>query len=66
MNGKVKWFDDAKGFGFIEADGITGDVFAHQSKIEMPGRRTLTEGQQVTFEIVQGPKGHCAEHIVPA
>ncbi len=63
--GSVKWFNDAKGFGFIErADG--GDVFVHHSAISMEGFRTLTEGQQVEFEVVQGQKGPAAENVTMA
>ena len=62
--GTVKWFDDAKGFGFIQrASG--GDVFVHHSAIRAEGFRTLTDGQQVEFEVVQGRKGPAAEGVVP-
>ncbi len=54
--GTVKWFDDAKGFGFIQEDG-GGDVFVHHSEIDMDGFRTLAEGDRVEFEKTQGPKG---------
>jgi CspA family cold shock protein len=54
--GTVKWFDDSKGFGFIEEDG-GGDVFVHHSEITMEGFRTLAEGDRVEFERTQGPKG---------
>jgi len=54
--GVVKWFDDAKGYGFLEADG-GGDVFVHHSEIAMDGFRTLAEGDRVEFELTQGPKG---------
>lgn len=68
MRGTVKWFDDAKGFGFIQADDpdVGDDVFVHQSSIVMTGRRTLTEGQHVTFDLTQGPKGLQARNIHPA
>ena len=60
--GTVKWFNDAKGFGFIQrAEG--GDVFVHHSAIQMDGFRTLAEGQQVEFELVQGQKGPAAEAV---
>jgi cold shock protein len=62
--GKVKWFNDAKGFGFIEPDGGEGDVFAHFSAIQMEGFRTLKQGSQVRFELVQGPKGQLAQNIM--
>jgi CspA family cold shock protein len=54
--GKVKWFNDAKGYGFIEQEGGE-DVFVHFSAIEADGFKSLAEGQQVSFEVVQGPKG---------
>ena len=61
--GTVKWFNDAKGFGFIEPEGGGGDVFAHFSAIQMDGFRTLKQGAQVVFEVVQGPKGMLAQNI---
>jgi CspA family cold shock protein len=61
--GTVKWFNDAKGFGFIEPEGGGDDVFAHFSAIQMDGFRTLKQGSQVTFELVQGPKGNLAHNI---
>ena len=63
--GTVKWFNDAKGFGFIEPDGGGDDVFAHFSAIQMDGFRTLKQGGTVSFELVQGPKGQLAQNIVP-
>ncbi|UCG77457.1 MAG: cold-shock protein [Nitrospirota bacterium] len=62
-NGTVKWFNEAKGFGFITQDNGT-DVFAHYSAIEDSGFKTLEEGQQVTFEVVDGDKGPKAVNIV--
>jgi CspA family cold shock protein len=65
VTGTVKWFNDAKGFGFIEqADGP--DVFVHHTAIKAEGFRTLKEGQQVTMEVTQGQKGPQAENVVPA
>ena len=54
--GSVKWFNENKGFGFIEVDGQEKDVFVHHSAITMQGFRTLNEGQRVSFDIEQGPK----------
>lgn len=64
--GTVKWFNDAKGFGFIAPDDGGPDVFAHFSAVQMDGFRTLKEGGRVSFERVQGPKGHQAQNIVAA
>lgn len=64
--GTVKWFNDAKGFGFIEPDEQGGDVFAHFSAIAMEGFKTLKEGGRVEFELVEGPKGRLAQNIRPA
>ena len=64
--GTVKWFNDAKGFGFITPDGGGEDLFAHFSSINMGGFKTLTEGQRVEFEVVQGPKGAQAANVVAA
>lgn len=61
--GKVKWFNDLKGFGFIEPDGGGPDVFAHFSAIDMDGFKTLKEGSRVMYEVNQGPKGLLAIHI---
>ena len=63
--GSVKWFNDAKGFGFIEPEEGGPDVFAHFSAIEMEGFRTLKQGSKVSFELVQGPKGNLAQTIRP-
>ena len=62
-SGTVKWFNDAKGFGFIEPDGGGADVFAHFSAIAMEGFKTLKQGSRVTFEVTDGPKGHLAQNI---
>ena len=61
--GTVKWFNDAKGFGFIEPDGGGSDVFAHFSAIAMEGFKTLKQGSRVTFEVTEGPKGQLAQNI---
>ena len=62
VTGKVKWFNDAKGFGFIERpDGE--DIFVHYTAIAGTGFRSLTEGQEVEFEIVDGPKGKQAANV---
>jgi CspA family cold shock protein len=63
--GTVKWFNDAKGFGFIEPDQGGGDVFAHFSAIQMEGFRTLKQGSKVSYELVAGPKGMLAQNIQP-
>ncbi len=63
--GTVKWFNDAKGFGFIEPEGGGADVFAHFSAVQMDGFRTLKQGGRVTYELVQGPKGDLAHNIRP-
>lgn len=65
-SGTVKWFNAAKGFGFIEQDGGGPDVFAHFSNIAAQGFRELLEGQKVTFDIAPGQKGPTAENIVPS
>jgi CspA family cold shock protein len=61
--GIVKWFNDTKGFGFITPDNGSDDLFAHFSAINMSGFKSLKEGQKVTFDIVQGPKGKQASNI---
>ena len=61
--GTVKWFNDAKGFGFIEPEAGGEDVFAHFSAIQMEGFRTLKQGARVSFELIQGPKGWLAQNI---
>jgi CspA family cold shock protein len=61
--GTVKWFNDSKGFGFIEQDG-GNDVFVHHSAIQAQGFKSLEEGARVTFEVVDGPKGPAAANVV--
>jgi CspA family cold shock protein len=61
--GTVKWFNDAKGFGFISPEGETRDCFVHYSAIQAEGFRTLTEGERVEFDMVEGPKGPAAENV---
>jgi cold shock protein len=61
--GTVKWFNDAKGYGFITPDDGSEDLFAHFSAIQMGGFKTLKEGQKVSFDVTQGPKGKQASNI---
>lgn len=64
VEGTVKWFNDAKGFGFIEQEGGE-DVFVHFSAIQGDGFKSLSEGQSVQFEVIDGPKGPQASNVVP-
>ncbi len=61
--GKVKWFNDKKGFGFIEPEGGGEDVFVHHTSIQGDGFRTLAEGQNVQYEVIRGPKGMQATDV---
>jgi len=65
IKGTVKWFNDQKGFGFITPEDGSNDCFVHHSAIQTEGFKTLAEGAQVEFEIVQGAKGPAAENVVP-
>ncbi len=65
MKGTVKWFNEAKGYGFIGREGGP-DVFVHFSAIQAEGYKSLKEGEEVEFEIEEGPKGPQAGHVVPA
>ena len=62
--GKVKWFNNAKGYGFIVSEEMEGDIFVHHTSIEAEGFRTLNEGEQVEFDVVQSGKGLKAEHVM--
>jgi len=64
-SGIVKWFNDAKGFGFITPDGGGEDLFAHFSAINAAGFKSLAENQRVTFDVINGPKGKQAANIQP-
>ena len=63
LNGKVKWFSDAKGFGFLEQENGE-DVFVHFSAIQGEGFKSLAEGDEVTFEVTKGPKGLQAANVI--
>ena len=66
VEGTVKWFDNKKGYGFIEQDDSGEDVFVHFSAIQMEGFKTLVEGQRVSFEVAQGEKGLRAVNVSAA
>ncbi|HEX6198790.1 MAG TPA: cold shock domain-containing protein [Thermoanaerobaculia bacterium] len=63
QRGTVKWFNNAKGYGFIEPDGGGADVFVHHTAIQMEGFRTLTQGEEVSYEAAEGPKGLQARNV---
>jgi cold shock protein len=63
QQGTVKWFNDAKGFGFIQPDGTDRDCFVHHSSIQGDGFKTLAEGERVEFDLIQGQKGPAAENV---
>ncbi len=63
--GKVKWFNNQKGYGFIESEG-DGDIFVHYSAIKSDGFKTLNEGELVQYEVVEGPKGKQATNVTKA
>ncbi len=65
LTGTVKWFNESKGFGFIAQDNGGDDVFVHFSAIQSAGFKTLKDGQKVSFEIQEGPKGLQAANVVP-
>jgi CspA family cold shock protein len=64
VNGKVKWFNEAKGFGFLTPEGATEDIFVHFSAIQTEGFKTLKENEAVTFDIIDGQKGKQAANVV--
>ncbi|MBM63053.1 MAG: cold-shock protein [Acidobacteria bacterium] len=64
VTGTVKWFNDSKGFGFLTRDDGEKDVFVHHSAIQGTGFKSLTEGQRVEFDVVEGQKGPAAENVV--
>lgn len=63
LEGTVKWFNDTKGYGFIEKDDGS-DIFVHHSVIQVEGFRSLSEGERVSFKVVEGPKGPAADHVI--
>lgn len=64
QQGTVKWFNNAKGFGFIQAEEGGGDIFVHHTAIVAEGFRTLNQGEKVSFELVEGPKGLQARNVL--
>ena len=67
VDGSVKWFNEEKGYGFIQQDNGQSDIFVHFRQVNRtgPGRVSLAEGQKVTFEVGEGQKGPCANKVVP-
>jgi len=65
VSGTVKWFNDSKGFGFIEQEEGQPDVFVHHTSIQGEGFKSLQEGQKVTMDVTQGQKGLQAENVIP-
>jgi CspA family cold shock protein len=66
QRGTVKWFNNAKGYGFIEPESGGADVFVHHTAIQMEGFRTLTQGEEVVYEATEGPKGMQARNVMRA
>lgn len=66
LNGTVKWFNDSKGFGFITPENGSRDCFVHHSAIQSDGFRSLAEGENVEFDMVEGEKGPAAENVTKA
>lgn len=64
IQGRVKWFNDAKGYGFVEASGIEKDVFVHYSAINGEGYKSLREGEEIEFDVEQGAKGPIAVNVI--
>lgn len=65
QTGRVKWFDDKKGFGFIKPDGSNDDVFVHHTGIQMQGFKSLRENQAVEYDVVHGKRGPQADNVIP-
>lgn len=63
LKGKVKWFSDLKGYGFIEAENGSQDIFVHHSAIKSDGYRSLVDGEDVVYELTDGPKGPAAANV---
>ncbi len=65
-DGSVKWFNDAKGFGFILCEEIEDDIFVHYSEIQQEGFKSLEPGEKVCFELCRSPKGYRARNVIPS